>query len=151
MTSADRAASADDRSLNTCVRWSAGTSSAVESRHRGVLSRLRQESGLLVVVALILTVASLALLLADGVQGLLVLALALLLAVPLLLLGLWLDRHEPEPAWLLFRCFVWGASVATLFAGLFNSLVNSTSATPRVNSSVRPSSRRRSRVLPCCG
>jgi RsiW-degrading membrane proteinase PrsW (M82 family) len=124
VTNADRAASAD-RPLAEHVRAVVSRHlSAVESRHRGVLSRLRQESGLLVVVALVLTVASLALLLADGVQGLLVLALALLPAVPLLLLGLWLDRHEPEPAWLLFRCFVWGASVATLFAGLFNSLVN---------------------------
>jgi RsiW-degrading membrane proteinase PrsW (M82 family) len=95
---------------------------ALESRHRGRLARLRHESGVLVVMAVILTLASLALLLADGVQGVLVLALALLPAIPLLMLGLWLDRHEPEPAWLLFRCFVWGASVATLVAGIVNTL-----------------------------
>lgn len=40
------------------------------------------------------------------------------------LLILYLDRHEREPGWLLLAAFFWGAAVATLFAGLANTLLH---------------------------
>lgn len=36
-------------------------------------------------------------------------------------LVLWLDRYEPEPAWMLATAFFWGALVAVFFAILINS------------------------------
>lgn len=38
-----------------------------------------------------------------------------------LLIWLWLDRYDPEPAWILAGALVWGAGAATFVAGLFNS------------------------------
>src|SRR5256714_3006703 len=37
-------------------------------------------------------------------------------------LGLWLDRYEPEPPWMLATAFFWGALVAVFFAIVINSL-----------------------------
>jgi RsiW-degrading membrane proteinase PrsW (M82 family) len=37
-------------------------------------------------------------------------------------LALWVDRHEPEPRWLVFISFVWGASVAVAVAYVFNTV-----------------------------
>lgn len=43
--------------------------------------------------------------------------------VPLyLLLALWIDRYEPEPARMLATTFLWGASVAAFLSLLFNSI-----------------------------
>ncbi len=36
-------------------------------------------------------------------------------------IALWLDRHEPEPRWLVFVSFLWGASIACLAAYVLNS------------------------------
>ena len=36
--------------------------------------------------------------------------------------ALWVDRFEPEPAWLLALAFVWGAAIAVFFSLIFNSL-----------------------------
>jgi RsiW-degrading membrane proteinase PrsW (M82 family) len=42
--------------------------------------------------------------------------------VPLyVVLVLWIDRYESEPAWMLATAFFWGASVATFFAFLINT------------------------------
>jgi protease PrsW len=49
-------------------------------------------------------------------------ALATMTAVPYGLLLLWLDRNEKEPLLLVGTAFLWGAAVATIFAGVFNSL-----------------------------
>lgn len=34
--------------------------------------------------------------------------------------ALWIDRFEPEPAWLLALAFIWGAAIAVFFSLLFN-------------------------------
>jgi protease PrsW len=50
-----------------------------------------------------------------------VLLLALLPAAIYFTVFVWIDRYEPEPWWLLAGAFLWGASVATLVAGIVNS------------------------------
>lgn len=46
-----------------------------------------------------------------------------LLPLPLYLaLALWIDRYEKEPVWMLVGAFLWGATIAILFAGLVNSI-----------------------------
>jgi RsiW-degrading membrane proteinase PrsW (M82 family) len=42
--------------------------------------------------------------------------------VPVVLVVRWLDQYEPEPRSLLVAAFLWGALVATFFAGLGNEL-----------------------------
>jgi RsiW-degrading membrane proteinase PrsW (M82 family) len=39
---------------------------------------------------------------------------------------LWLDRYDPEPAWVLAGALVWGAGAATFVSGLANSLFTAT-------------------------
>jgi RsiW-degrading membrane proteinase PrsW (M82 family) len=36
-------------------------------------------------------------------------------------IALWLDRHEPEPRWLVFVSFLWGASIAVVVAYVLNT------------------------------
>jgi protease PrsW len=69
--------------------------------------------GLVVTVVLLLSVGP-----GAYLAGLL---LACVPAVPIVLVYLWLDRHEPEPRGLLLFAFCWGASVAT-FGALLLSL-----------------------------
>ena len=49
----------------------------------------------------------------GGLGWLLAVALALGPIPALLALGMWLDRCEPEPVWLLARTLLWGAAGAT--------------------------------------
>ena len=51
------------------------------------------------------------------------LGLAVLPVPAYLLLALWLDRYEPEPARMLATTFLWGASVAVFLALVLNSVV----------------------------
>jgi len=48
-----------------------------------------------------------------------------------LLIWLWLDRYDPEPAWVLGCCLVWGGGAATFMAGIGNTVFKAamTSAT----------------------
>jgi RsiW-degrading membrane proteinase PrsW (M82 family) len=39
-----------------------------------------------------------------------------------LMIWLWLDRYDPEPAWALAGCLAWGAGAATFVAGIVNSI-----------------------------
>src|SRR5436190_19511227 len=58
----------------------------------------------------------------TGPIGLLVGLLSATIPVPLyLLLVLWIDRYESEPAWMLATAFFWGALVAVFFAFLINT------------------------------
>lgn len=60
-----------------------------------------------------------------GVFPVLLTTLAAFSVVPFYtLLILALDRHEREPGWLLLAAFFWGAAVATLFAGIANTLLH---------------------------
>jgi len=58
----------------------------------------------------------------SGVSAFLVgLGLAIV-PVPLYtLLALWLDRFEPEPAWMLIGAFIWGGVVATAVSAILNT------------------------------
>lgn len=60
--------------------------------------------------------------LGTGLAGLLVGIVLATVPVPLyVLLVLWIDRYEKEPAGMLALAFVWGASVAIFFAYVFNT------------------------------
>jgi RsiW-degrading membrane proteinase PrsW (M82 family) len=43
-----------------------------------------------------------------------------------LTIWLWLDRNDPEPAWVLGGAFVWGAGAATFVSAIVNDLVHGT-------------------------
>jgi len=43
-----------------------------------------------------------------------------------LALWLWLDRYDPEPAWILAGCLFWGAGAATFLAGIVNDVFGAT-------------------------
>jgi RsiW-degrading membrane proteinase PrsW (M82 family) len=59
-----------------------------------------------------------------GITGLLVSMITSMLPVPIYVaLVLWIDRMEAEPVWLLVSGIVWGATVATLFSYIFNTVV----------------------------
>ncbi len=58
----------------------------------------------------------------SGKEGFLVGLLLAFIPVPFyVLLVLWIDRYEPEPAWMLGAAFVWGAVISTAFASIINS------------------------------
>jgi RsiW-degrading membrane proteinase PrsW (M82 family) len=42
-----------------------------------------------------------------------------------MLIWLWLDRNDPEPAWILAGTFLWGAGAATFASGIVNDIVGS--------------------------
>jgi RsiW-degrading membrane proteinase PrsW (M82 family) len=54
------------------------------------------------------------------------LVVAFLPAPVYLAVWLWLDRYDPEPAWILAGAFVWGAGAATFVAGIINTLFQAT-------------------------
>lgn len=59
-----------------------------------------------------------------GVPGLLISMFTSMLPLPIYVaLVLWIDRMEAEPGWLLASGVLWGATVATLFSYLFNTVV----------------------------
>ena len=78
----------------------------------------------------------------GGFDWLLAVALALGPVPALLALGMWLDRFEPEPVWLLARTFLWGAAVAILTAGIVNNFVALALRRVRRDGRQRPSRRR---------
>jgi|ERR1043166_356264 RsiW-degrading membrane proteinase PrsW (M82 family) len=58
----------------------------------------------------------------TGPVGLLIGLVSATLPVPLyLVLVLWIDRYEAEPAWMLATAFFWGALVAVFFAYIINT------------------------------
>jgi RsiW-degrading membrane proteinase PrsW (M82 family) len=93
----------------------------VDSITEGAFARLRAESGQLVFFATMCAFFGFAFHLTAGWKGALALALSIVPALPVAAVGLWLDRNEPEPSWLLFRSFLWGAGVATIVSGVLNS------------------------------
>jgi len=79
-------------------------------------------AGLILAVALVLGPVALALIGYEiGVNGFVAGFLMAVLPVPFYVaFVLWIDRFEPEPAWLLVLAFLWGAAIATFFSLLFN-------------------------------
>ncbi len=62
-----------------------------------------------------------------GVGAALVGVVVAFLPAPVYLaIWLWLDRYDPEPAWILAGAFVWGAGAATFVAGVVNSVFEAT-------------------------
>ena len=58
----------------------------------------------------------------TGLVALLIGMVSAILPVPIyLVLVLWIDRYEAEPAWMLATAFFWGALVAVFFAILLNT------------------------------
>lgn len=94
------------------------------SRHFGVIRRLRHESGLLLAILFVLSSLNFLGDLTLSAYGLALFAVAAVPSALLLAYGLWLDRHEPEPAWLLLRCLLWGGTVAVFIASTLNALVS---------------------------
>jgi RsiW-degrading membrane proteinase PrsW (M82 family) len=96
----------------------------VERKYATVRRALVVEAGVLVTIGVWLTVLELV---ADvtlgGLNWLIAVALALAPIPGLLALGIWLDRFEPEPVWLLARTFLWGAGVAVFISGIVNGVI----------------------------
>src|SRR5258708_2872014 len=95
---------------------------AASLRVKGVLQVLRTEAGPLILFGLAwAALGIIGITLKLGSAGWVVLALALLPAVALLQLTMWLDRVEAKPVWLLMRCVPWGAGPAIVGAGGVNA------------------------------
>jgi RsiW-degrading membrane proteinase PrsW (M82 family) len=59
----------------------------------------------------------------TGIAGLVVGMILATLPVPFyVMLALWLDRYEKEPAWMLAAAFLWGATGSVFFSFIFNTV-----------------------------
>lgn len=59
----------------------------------------------------------------TGIAGLVVGLIIATLPVPFyVMLALWIDRYEKEPAWMLAAAFLWGATGSVFFSFIFNSI-----------------------------
>ena len=96
----------------------------VERKYATIRRALVVEAGVLVTIGVSLTVLELVTDVAfGGLSWLLAVALALGPIPGLLALGMWLDRFEPEPVWLLARTFLWGAGISIFISGIVNGVV----------------------------
>lgn len=78
---------------------------------------------LLAIASLVGLLALAAIALETGVSGFAIGFLMAAVPVPFYIaLALWIDRLEPEPASMLAVAFLWGATIATFFAMIFNTL-----------------------------
>jgi protease PrsW len=112
--------------LNAATRLPllAASPAAIERRYATIRAALLVEMGVLATLALALVALELGLIAIDlGSRGVLVVLLGLAPLPLLVAFGLWLDRFEPEPPWLLARTLLWGAGAAILVAGFVNSAV----------------------------
>jgi protease PrsW len=115
-------ADAVDRALELPLR--AATPAGVERRYRSIRRALVVELGIFATVAFVLVLLELGFIASEyGVAGVIILLLGLAPLPLLIAFGLWLDRFEPEPPWLLARALLWGAGVSILVAGIVNSSV----------------------------
>jgi RsiW-degrading membrane proteinase PrsW (M82 family) len=87
-------------------------------------SWVRARRWLLVAGGLVLVLLELAFLLAvAGANDFVVGVVFSAVPIPLWIgIALWVDRYEPEPPWLLLTAFLWGATVAVVFASIANSI-----------------------------
>jgi len=90
-------------------------------RHSSFLKALWVELGWATFLMVVLVTIMLGLFAASvGPVGVFALAVGVLPVVPLFAAGLWLDRYEPEPPWLLARALLWGAGTSVFMAGIIN-------------------------------
>jgi RsiW-degrading membrane proteinase PrsW (M82 family) len=109
---------------STAIKLVEAEMDAASLRVTGVLQVLRTEAGPLILFGLgWAALGIIGIILKLGSAGWVVLALALLPAVALLQLTMWLDRVEAKPVWLLIRCVLWGAGPAIVGAGFVNTVV----------------------------
>jgi RsiW-degrading membrane proteinase PrsW (M82 family) len=109
---------------STAIKLVEAEMDAASLRVKGVLQVLRTEAGPLILFGLAWAVLGIiGITITLGSAGWVVLALALLPAVALLQLTMWLDRVEAKPVWLLMRCVLWGAGPAIVGAGVVNAAV----------------------------
>jgi RsiW-degrading membrane proteinase PrsW (M82 family) len=109
---------------STAIKLVQAEMDAASLRVKGVLQVLRSEAGPLILFGLAWAgLGVIGITLKLGSVGWVVLALALLPALALLQLTMWLDRVEAKPVWLLMRCVLWGAGPAIIAAGLVNAVV----------------------------
>jgi RsiW-degrading membrane proteinase PrsW (M82 family) len=103
----------------------AGYAPAPVTRSAGNKGAIKIVAGLLAaLVALLLGLIVLVLIgVETGPVALLIGMISAIVPVPLyLVLVLWIDRYEAEPAWMLATAFSWGALVAVFFAFLINTV-----------------------------
>jgi len=99
----------------------------VERKYSTIRHAFVVEAGVIVIIAgSLMGLEFLAKAAVGGLEWLLATALALGPIPVLLAIGVWLDRFEPEPVWLLARTFLWGAAVAIVVAGVLNEVVGLT-------------------------
>jgi protease PrsW len=102
----------------------AATPAVIARRYATIRAALLVEMGVLATLALALVALDFSMIAIDmGGGGVLVVLLGLAPLPLLVAFGLWLDRFEPEPPWLLARTLLWGAGAAFLVAGFVNSMV----------------------------
>ena len=107
----------DPRTPNAFVR-------PLPARSSGAKTVIKIVAGVIaVLVALLLGLIVLFLIgVETGPVALLIGMVSATLPVPIyLMLVLWIDRYESEPAWMLATAFFWGALVAVFFAFLINT------------------------------
>src|SRR5258705_6000932 len=107
----------DPRTPNAFVR-------PLPARSSGAKTVIKVIAGVIaVLVALLLGLIVLFLIgIETGLVALLIGMVSAILPVPIyLVLVLWIDRYEAEPAWMLATAFFWGALVAVFFAFLINT------------------------------
>jgi RsiW-degrading membrane proteinase PrsW (M82 family) len=113
---------------STAIKLVEAEMNAASLRVKGVLKVLRTEAGPLILFGLAwASLGIIGIIIKLGSAGWVVLALALLPAVALLQLTMWLDRVEAKPVWLLMRCVLWGAGPAIAGAGVVNAVVAASS------------------------
>lgn len=101
----------------------AATPQMVQKRYVNMRRALVVELGLLATLALAAVLVGLGLAaLGGGGMGLAALCAGLAPLPLMIALGLWLDRYEPEPPWLLARAMLWGAGAAVVLAIIVNGL-----------------------------
>jgi RsiW-degrading membrane proteinase PrsW (M82 family) len=109
---------------STAIKLVEAEMDAASLRVKGALQVLRTEAGPLILFGLAwAALGVIGITIKLGSAGWVVLALALLPAVALLQLTMWLDRVEAKPVWLLMRCVLWGAGPAIVGAGIANTVV----------------------------
>jgi protease PrsW len=116
----------DDAELEAATRLPlrAASPAVIVRRYASIRAALLVEMGVLATLALALVALELGLIAVDMGSGGMLAVLLGLAPLPLLVaFGLWLDRFEPEPPWLLARTLLWGAGAAIVVSGFVNSTV----------------------------
>jgi protease PrsW len=125
-TSATSIGAIDPAELDAATRLPlrAASPALIARRYASIRAALLIEMGLLATLALAMVALDFGMIAINmGSGGVLVVLLGLAPLPLLVAFGLWLDRFEPEPPWLLARTLLWGAGAAIVVAGFVNEMV----------------------------